>query len=215
MVAASAKTKAHAVISRWDGISMQSLAQALMSPATDCIEGNATGSPRTGRSTGRHLGLTVTTRSVYRHSIARVFAGALQGRIALSPDLHQRVHTALQEAMINAMLHGNLGLDASLRDDLQALTVSRAIIEARLASEQIARSLIRVDANWSGTMLYVVVRDNGSGFTKTDVPSEEERLDAGRTGSGRGLMILETLCDRISLLRGGTTIKLGFLLCGA
>jgi anti-sigma regulatory factor (Ser/Thr protein kinase) len=212
---------ADAAITGWDGASADSLAHALRPPATDCIEADVLRlAPRTtsvqtrSRHTGsrRRLTLTLTTRSVYRHQVARIFVDALQARLDVPVDLHERVHTALQEAVMNAMLHGNLGLGSGLRDDLRALAASHAAIEARLASEQIARSMIRVEATWTRTILNLVVRDSGFGFSKTELPSEDERLAAGRVGSGRGLMILETLCDRVQLLRSGTTIELGFFL---
>lgn len=199
----------------WDAVSEQSLVYALAPPVCVCVEAGTSGQsavPPRRSASRRRLGLTVTAHSVYRHAIAKVFAASLQARLHLSADLRERVHTALQEALMNAMLHGNLGLDAGLRDNLQALATSHDIIESRFASEQIARSIIYIDATWTRTMLYVVVRDSGGGFNSRELPSPEERLAAGRLGSGRGLMILQSLCDRIGLVRGGTTIKLGFLL---
>jgi anti-sigma regulatory factor (Ser/Thr protein kinase) len=208
------QTAADRGITSWDGASAQSLAQALIPPAVDCVEASLSGpNPRSTRraASSQRLGLAVTTSSVYRHPIARLFAGALKTRLDLSADLHDRVHTALQEAMMNAMLHGNLGLDSSLRDNLQALAASRDIIEARLASEQVAHGTIRVDATWSTTKLRIVVRDSGSGFKRNELPSQDGRLGAGGPGGGQGLVILEALCDHIGLRHGGTTIALDFL----
>ena len=152
--------------------------------------------------------MTVTAQSVYRHPVARIFARALQIRLDLSPEIHERVLTAVQETMINAMLHGNLGLGSGLRNDLKGLAASHSVIAARFASEHGARSLIRVQATWTRTRLRVIVRDSGDGFER------DERLAAARLGSGRGLMILEALCDQIGIQRRGTVIALNFLLPG-
>jgi anti-sigma regulatory factor (Ser/Thr protein kinase) len=205
-------------LSCWDGASAQSLAEALAPPTTICVEADAIGrrsGPVHCMASGRRLILTMTARSVYRHPIARVFAGALQDRLNLSSDLHERVHTALQEAMMNAMLHGNLGLGSGLRDSLQALAALRETIEAHFASESTARSMIRVEATWTRAMLRVVVTDSGGGFTRNEPRSPDERLATSPPGSGRGFMILETLCDHIDLRRGGSTIVLGFSLSKA
>jgi anti-sigma regulatory factor (Ser/Thr protein kinase) len=200
-------------LTRWDGVSAESLAQALAAPAVDCVEAGVVG-PRPGRRLpGAHrLGLRVTAQSVYRHPIARVFAGALQVRLGLSAELLERVHTALQEALMNAMMHGNLGLGEGLRDNRQALAASRDLIEARFAIGPIARSMIRVEATWSEGLLRVAVRDNGDGYGSSNLPTLDERMEAGQVGSGRGLLILERLCDHIGLHRGGTTIALDFRL---
>jgi anti-sigma regulatory factor (Ser/Thr protein kinase) len=199
----------------WDGVSAESLAQALHAPAVSCIEAGVLG-PRPGRrsASSERLGLRVTARSVYRLPVARVFAAALGARLNLSTDLQERVHTALQEALMNAMLHGNLGLEPGLRDNLRSLAASHEIIEARFTFGQIALSMIRVEATWNARLLRVAVRDSGDGFRRHELPTPEERLTAGRIGSGRGLMILEHLCDHIGLHRGGTTIALDFRLPG-
>ena len=163
---------------------------------------------------GRGIGLTVTARSVYRHPVAKIFAGTLQARHDLTPRLHERVHTALQEALMNAMLHGNLGLGSGLRDDLPALAASAELIEARFATDAIARSMIRVEATLSGPALRVTIRDSGRGFRRDQLPSPEQRMAAGQVGSGRGLVILEMLCDHVSFNVAGTAIALDFVLPG-
>jgi anti-sigma regulatory factor (Ser/Thr protein kinase) len=212
---ADAGTVASGELTSWDGASAESLAQALAAPTVDCVEHGVTGPqphPARPRRGGGRLGLRVTAQAVYRHPIAKVFAAGLRSRLDLSAALHERLHTALQEAMMNAMLHGNLGLESGLRDNLQALAVAQASIEARLAIGQIAHSMIEVEAHWSETLLRVTVRDSGGGFQRNALPSLEERLAAGKVGSGRGLMLLEMLCDRVALRRGGTSISLVFRL---
>jgi anti-sigma regulatory factor (Ser/Thr protein kinase) len=72
--------------------------------------------------------------------------------------------------------------------------------------------MIRVEAIWNASMLYVLVRDSGAGFDRTDLPLPDEVRAAGHIARGRGLAILEAFCDRLALLHGGTTIKLGFRL---
>jgi Histidine kinase-like ATPase domain len=197
----------------WDGVSESSLARALSLPVTECMEvalidGNQYSQLSFRARTDGCLRLAVTTRSAYRHQVAKVFVGALAVRIELSRDLRERVHTAVQEAMINSVLHGNLAINSELRDSLEGLTTSHQTIERLLTSPQIARSMIRVEAIWSSTMLYVLVRDSGAGFKRSELPPPS----VSRRGSGRGLAILEAFCDRIALLNGGATIKMGFLL---
>jgi anti-sigma regulatory factor (Ser/Thr protein kinase) len=201
----------------WDGVSESSLARALSLPVTECMEvalidGNQYSQLSFRARIDGCLRLAVTTRSAYRHQVVKVFVGALAARIDFSRDLRERIHTAVQEAMINSVLHGNLAISSELRDSLEGLTTSHQAIERLLTSPQIARSMIRVEAIWNSTMLNVLVRDSGAGFKRSELPSPSAWRKAGHHGSGRGLAILEAFCDRIALLNGGATIKLGFRL---
>jgi anti-sigma regulatory factor (Ser/Thr protein kinase) len=201
----------------WDGLSESSLARALSLPVTECMEvalidGNQYSQLSFRARIDGCLRLAVTTRSAYRHQVVKVYVAALAARIDFSRDLRERIHTAVQEAMINSVLHGNLAISSELRDSLEGLTTSHQTIERLPTSPQIARSMIRVEAIWNSTMLYVLVRDSGAGFERSELPSPSVWRKAGHHGSGRGLGILEAFCDRIALLNGGATIKLGFRL---
>lgn len=199
----------------WDGLAEDSLALSLSPPARDCVERELIRSHRRNRrprAACRHLGLVLTTRSAYRCPIAKTFVDAIGERIILSDDVRERAHTALQEAVMNAVLHGNLGLDSLSRDDLSGMERTHDQIEHLLKSPKVALSAIRIDAIWNNTLLVLMVRDSGAGFNRSEVPSSEEWSAAGHIGSGRGFMILEAFCDRLALLRGGTLIKLGFAL---
>jgi anti-sigma regulatory factor (Ser/Thr protein kinase) len=199
----------------WDGIAETSLALSLSLPASDCVESDLLGTHqrrRRRRAVCRHLGLMLTTRSAYRCPIARTFVDAVGERVVLTEDVRERAHTALQEAVMNAVLHGNLGLDSALRDNLAEMERTHQTIESLLLSPQIALSAVRVDAVWNSAMLFIMVRDGGAGFNRAEVPTSEQWMAEGHVGSGRGFLILEAFCDRIALLCGGTLIKLGFRL---
>jgi anti-sigma regulatory factor (Ser/Thr protein kinase) len=197
----------------WDGVSEDSLVRALSPPVTECMEVALIDGHQYSRllfraRTDGCLRLALTTRSAYRHQVVKVFVAALAARINLSRDLSERIHTAVQEAVMNSVLHGNLAINSELRNSLEGLVTSHQTIERLLTSPQIARSMIRVEAIWNPTMLYILVRDSGAGFKRGEPPSPSVRP----AKSGRGLAIVEAFCDRIALLNGGATIKLGFQL---
>jgi anti-sigma regulatory factor (Ser/Thr protein kinase) len=193
----------------WDGGSELSLHLALRRPASDCVEADLIDHGAWPRPRANHrLSLTVTTQSTYRQPIAKAFAAAINDRLGCSKDLHQRIHTALQEAIMNALIHGNLGLEPQFRGNLQGLTRSQAVIEELLDRPAVARSPIRVDAIWNATTLHVLVRDSGKGFA----PNRPYAPEALRSElcHGRGLLLIEAFCDRVVLLNDGSTIKLAF-----
>ena len=197
----------------WDGGSNSSLISALSPPATQCVETGLANECQIAAPRHRimgHLSLLVTTKSAYRHHISRAFVEAIESRTTLSSDLHDRIYTATQEAVMNAVLHGNLRIEAGLRDNLERFVEFHESIERKLALPEVAGGMVRVDALWNSKMLYVVIRDSGDGYDKAAMPALSETMGDSPAGSGRGLSILETICDRVVLLHGGRAIKLGF-----
>lgn len=197
----------------WDGASDSSLKSALLPPTIQCVEADLANDCQIVEPRQRivgHLSLLVTTKSAYRHPISRAFVEAIESRMALSSELHERIYTATQEAVMNAVLHGNLRIEGGLRNSLEHFPEFHESIERKLALPEIAGGLIRVDALWNSKMLHVVIRDSGDGYDRAAVPALSETVASSPPGSGRGLSILQEICDRVVLLHGGRAIKLGF-----
>src|ERR1700749_579085 len=96
---------------RWDGLCSESLGEALKLPTVECVEREifeSLSAARRAPQAAASLALVVTTLSAYRVPVTRAFIGALSERIPMSPDLSERIQVALQEAVTNAVLHGNL-----------------------------------------------------------------------------------------------------------
>jgi len=203
------------VTALWDGASEQTLAAALLPPVVECTE---TGLASVGGSRGpwagsrSRLGLLVSTATAYRLQLAKVFAIALRDRLHCSPDLHERIHTALHEAVANAILHGNLKLDSALRDGLPGLAIAHALAQARLASLPPAQGRVRIVARWRRIVLVIEVRDGGGGFRHSELTDCHQRAVERCHGSGRGLSVLAAMCDRLAFSRNGATVSLGFRL---
>lgn len=195
----------------WDGTSEETLNEALAPPATECVEAGVLDErhddvvctqPEPG-----HLSLVVTTRSAYRHSIVKSFINAMQSRTELSEDMRIRVYSAVQEALMNAVLHGNLKIDSDLRGSLEGLMAAEAAIESRLNMPDVSRASIRMDAIWNASTLHVVIRDSGGGYDQSAM-----RQTSDDDASGRGLAILQAFSDSVAVLNGGATVKLEFRL---
>ena len=197
----------------WDGVSVSSLTLALSPPVTECVEIDLLDQYNKsvhGQRILGHLSLMVTTKSAYRQPVGKAFVEAMAIRTPMPEDLRERIYTAIQEAMMNAVLHGNLKIGSGARDSLEGLMQTHELIERMLAVPEEARGAIRVDAIWNSKVLHVLIRDSGDGFAKAELPSSEDIEAEGQIASGRGLSILEAICDRVVLLHGGRTIKLGF-----
>lgn len=196
-------------VSSWDGKSEQSLRDALRPPTERCVEQPLLADGDVVPildGDAENLSLVMTTNAAYRTPVVKVFVGAMADRTDLSEELRERVYTAAQEALMNAVMHGNLKIDASLRDSMQNLMIVHETIERMLTSQEYSALAIRVEASWSATSLNVTVSDSGKGFVQHSPSIQEDSEKA----SGRGLGILEAMCDGFELDDGGRTAKMRF-----
>ncbi|CCD96907.1 conserved hypothetical protein [Bradyrhizobium sp. ORS 375] len=194
----------------WDGTSEATLEAALEPPATQCIEVGLAEKCKEDLDQAvepGHLSLVVTTRSAYKHCIVKVFIHAMEHRTALTEDLRVRIYSAVQEALMNAVLHGNLRIDPDTRGSLDGLVAAHDAIESKLKSSDVAQAPIRMDALWDASQLRVLVHDSGVGYEPKAVQSR-----AGEDSMGRGLAILQAFSDNVAILDGGTTVELEFRL---
>lgn len=197
----------------WDGVSDGTLRDALLPPVTNCVEQGLKESELESPPEEvpvEELVLTVKTLSAYRIPIVKVFVEAMAGRTKLSQDLAERVHTAIQEALMNAVLHGNLKIDASLRSSLEDLIKMHEAIELRLAAPEISSTPIRVEARWNERMIHVLVRDSGDGYAPGYAPEQADQQLTAEASSGRGLAILDTMCDEFAVVEDGRAAKMSF-----
>lgn len=105
-----------------------------------------------------------------------------------------RVGVALQEALANALYHGNLELSSDLRQDDERLFYAEA--EARRHEEPYCWRRIHVVAELGGDAVTYTIRDEGPGFdaSKLDEPFDPESLM--RVG-GRGMLLIRTFMDEV------------------
>ena len=204
---------AGSAVSCWDGKSEETLSEALSPPATTCVEADLIDECGDDlvitESAPGHLVLVVTTRSAYRHSIVKSFLAAMESRTDVSEDLRERIYSSVQEALMNAVFHGNLRIDPHLRDSLEGLLAAQEAIETKLTSPEIARAMIRVEAIWNATTFNVVIQDSGEGYDAAKMP--ECKADRPEdNASGRGLDILEAFSDKVEVSNGGNTVSLEF-----
>jgi len=150
------------------------------------------------------LTLRLTTAAAARLDVASAFATALSvrepGFRAGAVDLR----IALQEAIGNAVLHGNLGLDGGQRRTREGLVAFGTAMAARLADPAYAALAVTVAAEWDSRHLVVAVEDCGVGFDPAQVVSE-----AG-TPMGMGLAVIRSRCGGVSFSKGGRRIAMAY-----
>ena len=116
-----------------------------------------------------------------------------------------RISVALQEAIANAILHGNLELDSELRQEDESVFY-RLADERRRATEYAARR-VRIEASLSAAEVRLLIHDDGPGFNPTEVRDPREEINMDRIG-GRGLLLIRSLMDEVSHNSKGNEITM-------
>jgi anti-sigma regulatory factor (Ser/Thr protein kinase) len=151
------------------------------------------------------LYISVTTISCFSMSIAPILGRWLVDHGWLFADRLHDLELCLHEAISNAVVHGNLGIQHGPGGDRHAFDRFHGEIHARLAIREYARRRVAIDISNRPDDILVVVTDEGEGFQPSS--RTEMAVDAK---SGRGLHILRQLSDDVELMAGGRCINMMF-----
>ena len=116
-----------------------------------------------------------------------------------------RVCIALEEALRNAMFHGNLELTSEQRegdpDDYQKL------INDRIGREPFASRRLHVTVRIGDDSGTFIVRDQGPGFDPSKLPDPTDPANLEKV-SGRGLLLMRTFMDEVSFNSTGNQVTM-------
>ena len=131
-------------------------------------------------------------------------------KYGLPKDHQETLYTVLAELYANALDHGVLGLHSELKHSAEGVEQYYREREQCLAvldsgSISIAISHYQSDSsNW----LEIIVEDSGAGF---DWMTVQERSEDNQF-SGRGLLLIRSLCQSVDFYEGGRRIHVVFSL---
>jgi CheY-like chemotaxis protein len=116
-----------------------------------------------------------------------------------------RVGIALQEALTNALFHGNLEVSSTLREENERLFFDEA--EARRLREPYQSRRIRVVSRLDQESAAFTISDEGPGFdtSRCDQPIDHEDL---AKISGRGLLLIRTFMDEVVYNTAGNSLTM-------
>ena len=117
-----------------------------------------------------------------------------------------RISMALDEALTNAICHGNLEVDSALKED-EDPSAFRNTCVGRQDAEPWCGRRVRIEASFSPDRLEFQIRDEGPGFdpgTLPDPTTPENILKAG----GRGLLLIRSFMDEVAHNPAGNEITL-------
>jgi len=114
-----------------------------------------------------------------------------------------RVGTALHEAFVNAIEHGNLELASDLRDDPDG--AYQIIGDQRRKEPPYCDRTVRVSARMTRDEATIRICDEGPGFDPSKLPDPTDPENIGKI-SGRGLLLIRTFMDDVHFNSTGNEI---------
>jgi hypothetical protein len=160
---------------------------------------------RAALAAGRML-VSLTTRLAWTLDTAAQICEALQAREMLAPSQRHDVELSLHEAIINAVLHGNLAMGGSLVDDPSQFDAFCQRLTTSLADAERAARRIDIAAWMTAGTLNISISDQGDGYDPAGIRSPVN-VEAK---SGRGLEIMRVMSSGLTVSDGGRTATLAF-----
>jgi CheY-like chemotaxis protein len=128
------------------------------------------------------------------------------GRMRFCDETDQiRMNVALNEALHNALYHGNLEVSSDLRQEDERTFYDLAERRRHQPPYQGRRVDVIVKAGRAEAVY--VVRDQGKGFDLSRLPDPTDPANLDRIG-GRGLLLIRTFMDEVSHNRQGNEITM-------
>lgn len=154
-----------------------------------------------------HLLISLTTRLAWTLDTAAQICEGLLIRGLLPATVRHDAELSLHEAIINAVLHGNLAMGGSLVDDPSQFDAFCQRLTSTLADPDKATRRINVSAWVAEGRLYIRVADQGGGYDPDSIrpPVNVE------SKSGRGLEIMRVMSAGLTVTDGGRTATLAFI----
>ena len=114
---------------------------------------------------------------------------------------------ALDEALNNAICHGNLELDSDIKDSETESNYLNTLKE-RKDCEPFCGRRVRIQADFTDVQIRFCIEDEGPGFNPNSIPDPTCTENILKT-SGRGLLLIRTFMDEVEHnLRGNEIIMI-------
>ncbi len=116
-----------------------------------------------------------------------------------------RIGIAVEEALLNALYHGNLEVSSELRE--QGNAEYENLAKARMGADPYAARQLHVTMFLTQGEARFVVRDEGPGFDPADIPDPTDP-DYLERPSGRGMLLMRSFMDEVTYNETGNCVTL-------
>lgn len=139
------------------------------------------------------------------HSLVKYLQHTLRC-VRLSDEVDRlRVGIAVEEALLNALYHGNLEVSSELKEQDPNLFEETA--RKRCLEEPYRNRRIFVDALVTREFARFTIRDEGPGFNPSSLPNPCDPQNLEKP-SGRGILLMRSFMDEVTFNATGTQVTL-------
>jgi len=135
----------------------------------------------------------------------------------------QSFYTILTELFVNALDHGVLGLDSSLKNSSEGFSLyfnerskRLGLLKEHNGKRSFHEDFVRITLQYyplsHGGKMVINIKDSGNGFDVFDVLKVNSRnTNIGKVLSGRGVDIVNQLCDTLEYQEDGTLVTASYI----
>lgn len=120
----------------------------------------------------------------------------------LSHNSRVQLGVALEHALLNAMIRGNLELSRA-----EMPVISRGKVMERCAQAPYKNRRVYFRSLVTPEKVEFTIRDEGPGFDTSQLPKSSDP-DSFKDGTGRGLVLIQAFMDTVTFDRNGTELKM-------
>ena len=120
--------------------------------------------------------------------------------------IHSELFTVLTELYSNAIEHGVLELDSTLKHTEEGFSEYFVQREDKLAALQKAKIIIIIEYRPEKNVLAIRIKDSGKGFNQQN----DSSLEKIEQSYGRGILLVKELCESIKYSHQGNTVDVVF-----
>lgn len=117
-----------------------------------------------------------------------------------------RIGVAIEEALVNAMIHGNLEVSSELREESYEAYDKLVARRMQMAPYKDRRVTVRV--HLTRQRCRVSICDQGPGFDQDELRDPTEPENLARV-SGRGILLMRAFLDEVNYNEAGNAVTLG------
>lgn len=152
------------------------------------------------------LELTLQLRAFYMFEITQSIVFFVTHVMRASDEHSSDIATAIHEAVMNAMVHGNMGIHSKYAD-LTGMEDFYQMVESQFSQDSYLEKDVHITMAYSPEYVVVSISDQGKGYEPGHVKSAGE---ASHELHGRGLQIIKETTSSFSVSEDGRTIHLSF-----
>ncbi len=117
---------------------------------------------------------------------------------------HYKYALCLQEALLNGIIHGNLGISSDIKET--SWQQFNNLIKEKEAIQEFADKKIFISCYLNQKAVECIIQDEGGGFNHQNLPNPNDPNSL--LCSGRGILIIQQFMDEVIWNQAGNSIKM-------